>query len=156
MVKFNVSVLNRLKITFFFLIIKHIHEHNVSFNKTLTKLVTILTKCFFPYLNPTSYLKTITNKIPAATDDLVAPRNETMLQTLLSNYKLENTINFNYFELLFKCVLTKAYHIYEEKCFDGKKSKVQFTGMAATSAAVSNCQCLKLINLKNHDVSKTL
>ena len=56
MVKFNVSVLNRLKITFFFLIIKHIHEHNVSFNKTLTKLVTILTKCFFPYLNPTSYL----------------------------------------------------------------------------------------------------
>ena len=90
------------------------------------------------------------------TDDLVAPRNETMLQTLLSNYKLENTINFSYFELLFKCVLTKAYHIYEEKCFDGKKSKVQFTGMAATSAAVSNCQCLKLINLKNHDVSKTL
>ena len=26
------------------------------FNKTVTKLVTILTKCFFPYLNPTSYL----------------------------------------------------------------------------------------------------
>ena len=24
---------------------------------TVTKLFTILTKCFFPYLNPTSYLK---------------------------------------------------------------------------------------------------
>ena len=32
------------------------HKHNVIFNKVLTKIVTILTKCFFPYLNPTSYL----------------------------------------------------------------------------------------------------
>ena len=32
------------------------YEHNKSFNRTLTKLVTILTKCFFSYLNPTSYL----------------------------------------------------------------------------------------------------
>ena len=32
------------------------HSHKVIFNKTVTKLVTILTKCFFPYLNPTSYL----------------------------------------------------------------------------------------------------
>ena len=35
------------------------HEHNNSFNRTLIKLVTILTKCFFPYLNPTSYLNII-------------------------------------------------------------------------------------------------
>ena len=33
------------------------HEHYVIFDKTVTKLVTILTKCVFPYLNPTSYLK---------------------------------------------------------------------------------------------------
>ena len=32
------------------------HSHKVIFNKTVTKHVTILTKCFFPYLNPTSYL----------------------------------------------------------------------------------------------------
>ena len=32
------------------------HKHNAIFNKTATKLVTILTKCFFPYPNPTSYL----------------------------------------------------------------------------------------------------
>ena len=57
MVKFNVSVLNRLKIMGFFVNTKYIHKNNVIFNKTVTKLVTILTKCFFPYLNPTSYLK---------------------------------------------------------------------------------------------------
>lgn len=32
--------------------------HNVIFNKTVTKFITILTKCFFlPNLNPTGYLK---------------------------------------------------------------------------------------------------
>ena len=41
----------------FFVNTKYIHKHNVLINKTVTKLVTILTKCFFPYLNPTSYLK---------------------------------------------------------------------------------------------------
>ena len=40
----------------FFVNTKYIHKY-VSLNKTLTKLCTILTKCFFPYLNPTSYLK---------------------------------------------------------------------------------------------------
>ena len=33
------------------------HKHNAIFNKTVTKIVTILTKSFFSYLNPTSYLK---------------------------------------------------------------------------------------------------
>ena len=32
------------------------HKRNVIFNKTVTKFVTILTKFFFTYLNPTSYL----------------------------------------------------------------------------------------------------
>ena len=57
MVKFNVSILNRLKIMFFFANTKYALKYNVSLNKTLTKPCTILTKCFFPYLNPTSYLK---------------------------------------------------------------------------------------------------
>ena len=57
MVKFNVSILNRLKIMGFFLNTEYIHKHNVIFNKTVTKLVTILTKYFFLYLNPTSYLR---------------------------------------------------------------------------------------------------
>ena len=45
--KFNVSILNRLKIMFFFINTKYIHKHNVIFNKTVTKLATIFTKYFF-------------------------------------------------------------------------------------------------------------
>ena len=55
MVKLDVSILNILN-NGFFLIIQHMHEHNNCFNRNLTKLVTLLTKCFFQYLNPTSYL----------------------------------------------------------------------------------------------------
>ena len=54
MVKFNVSILNRLKIMGFYA--KYLEKRNVNFHKTVTKLVAILTKYFFPYLNPTSYL----------------------------------------------------------------------------------------------------
>ena len=57
MVKFNVSILNRLKIMGFLVNTKHTHKHKVISNKTVPKLCTILTKCFFPYVNPTSYLK---------------------------------------------------------------------------------------------------
>ena len=39
------------------------HKHNVIFNKTVTKIVTNLTKIVFPYLNPTSYLKSIDNSL---------------------------------------------------------------------------------------------
>ena len=41
----------------FLLIKKYIHEHNVSFHKTLTKLVIILTKCFFSISEPYKFLK---------------------------------------------------------------------------------------------------
>ena len=58
MVKFNVSILNRFKIMGFFVNAKYIHKHNVISNKTVTKLFTILTKSFFPYLNLTGYFKT--------------------------------------------------------------------------------------------------
>ena len=57
MVKFNVSFLDRLKTMIFFVNAKYIHKYNVSLNKTASKLCAILTKCFFPYLNNTSYLK---------------------------------------------------------------------------------------------------
>ena len=32
------------------------HTYNAIFNKTVSKLVTVLTKYLFPYLNHTSYL----------------------------------------------------------------------------------------------------
>ena len=62
MLKFNVLILNRLKIMVFFVNTKYIEKHNVIFNKTVTKLITILTKCFFSYLNPTNYLNKELNK----------------------------------------------------------------------------------------------
>ena len=46
-VKFNVSILDRLKIMFLFCKYKVLHKHNVICNKTVTKLVTILTKYIF-------------------------------------------------------------------------------------------------------------
>ena len=61
MVKFSLSIFNTLKVTVFlgvfFSDLKCIQKPNVISNTTVTKLVTILTKTFFPYLNPTSYLK---------------------------------------------------------------------------------------------------
>ena len=63
MVKFNVSILDRVITMFFFVNTKYIHKYNVSLNKTVIKLFTILTKSFFPYLNPTSYLNFVSKKI---------------------------------------------------------------------------------------------
>ena len=52
MVKFNVSILIRLKIMGFFVNTKYIHKHGVVFNKTVIKLETILTKFFFLISEP--------------------------------------------------------------------------------------------------------
>ena len=41
-----------VKIVVFFVNTKYIHKHNVIFNETVTKLVTILTKCFFSISEP--------------------------------------------------------------------------------------------------------
>ena len=46
MVKFNVSTLKRLKIMLFLSNTKYIHKCNIILDKTVTKIVTILTKCF--------------------------------------------------------------------------------------------------------------
>ena len=59
-------------------------------------------------------LKSITNKISVVTDGMVAPRYETTLQTLFSNYKLEKTFRSNNLGLFFQCFSTKTYHIYKK------------------------------------------
>ena len=55
MVKFNVSILNRLK-TMVFVNTEYTHKHNVIFSKTVTKLSLFRQNVFFPYLNPTCRL----------------------------------------------------------------------------------------------------
>ena len=52
MVKFNVSILNKFKIMGFLVNAKYIHKHNAILHKTVTKLFTILTKCFFSISEP--------------------------------------------------------------------------------------------------------
>ena len=47
MVKINVPILNRFKIMGFFVNASFIQKHDAILNKTVTKLLTILTKYFF-------------------------------------------------------------------------------------------------------------
>ena len=56
MVKFNISILNRLKIMAYFVNGKYIHKHNVI-SKNCSQTSHYFGNFFFTYLNPTSYLK---------------------------------------------------------------------------------------------------
>ena len=44
----------------------------------------------------------------AVIEEMTAPWNETILPTLLSNYKLENVFNANEFGLLYQCLKQSA------------------------------------------------
>ena len=76
MVKFNVSILNRLKIMVFLVNAKYKNKHNVIFNESITKLVTILTKFFFhicisePYKLP--WVARVVNNIKLGFMDLLS------------------------------------------------------------------------------------
>ena len=52
MVKFNVSIIHRLKIIGFFVNTKYIHKHDVILNQTANKLFTIFKKFFFSIPEP--------------------------------------------------------------------------------------------------------
>ena len=52
MVKFNVSILKKALNNGFLVNTKYIHICNVNLNNTVTKLVIILIKCFFPVSEP--------------------------------------------------------------------------------------------------------
>ena len=59
---------------------------------------------------------------------------ETILPTILPNYKLEDIFNAVEFGVFYKCLPDKTYHLKGEKCSGEKKRKVRLTGMAAASA----------------------
>ena len=52
MVKFNVSILKKAYNNGFLVNTKYIHKYNVILNETVTKIVTILAKCFFSISEP--------------------------------------------------------------------------------------------------------
>ena len=70
----------------------------------------------------------------AVTGEMIAPWNEIILPTLLSNYNLENIFNADVFGLSYQCLPTKTYHPPREKCSGGKNNKARLTGMATASA----------------------
>ena len=87
-------------------------------------------------------MKTISGKSASVTTEVTAPWNETTLPTLLSNHTLKDIFNADEFGLLYQCLLSKTYHLYGEKCSEGKNCKVRLTGMAAASATGKSWKCL--------------
>ena len=63
--------------------------------------------------------KTIFGESTSLTNDMTppppSPWNETILSTLLSNYKLENIFNAEN-RLFYQCLPNKTYHLSREKC----------------------------------------
>ena len=78
-------------------------------------------------------MKTISGESASVTTEMTAPWNETTLPPLLSNYKLDSTFNADEFGFFYQCLPSKTYHLFGEKCSEGKNSKVRLTGMAAAS-----------------------
>ena len=69
---------------------------------------------------------------------MIAPWDETIFPTLLSNYDLKDVFNADEFGLFYECLPNKTYHLTGEKCPGEKKSKVRLTGVAAASAEGEN------------------
>ena len=59
---------------------------------------------------------------------------ETRLPTILSNYELPDIYNADEFGLFFQALPSKSLHLKDEKCIEGKFSKVWLTGLAAANA----------------------
>ena len=74
---------------------------------------------------------------------------ETTLQTILSNYKLEDIFTADEFGLFYQCLPDKTYHLKGEKCFREKNSKVRLTGMAAASVTGENLPMFVIWKSKN-------
>ena len=146
MVKFNVSILNRFKIMSFFVNAKYIYKYNVILNKTVTKLFGILTKCFFAYVNSTSYLKEKrtfesgnTKKIPST---FLVHLNLICWKMSEQMLYCKHTANLWYYVLLWRflrknylkqpCLLSQIYKIFYQlrelipDCSDETKRKSKF------------------------------
>ena len=61
---------------------------------------------------------------------MIAPWLETTLPTILSRYPLQDIFNADEFGFFYQFVPNKTYHYKNEKCTEGKHSKVRLTGMA--------------------------
>ena len=94
-------------------------------------------------------MKIIGGESKSVTKEMTSSWNETTLQTILSNFKLEDIFNADEFGLFYQCLPDKTYHLKGEKCSGGKKSKVRITGMAAASAKGEKLPMLVIGKSKN-------
>ena len=78
--------------------------------------------------------KTSSGEGASPTTEMTVPWNETTLQTLLSNYKLEDIFNADEWGLFCQCLPSKTYCLSRKKCSGGENSKVRLTGIAAAGA----------------------
>ena len=78
-------------------------------------------------------MKVVGGECKSVTNQMTSSWNETTLPTILSNYKLEDTLNADEYDLFYQCLPEKTYPLKGEKCFGGKKSKLRFTRIAAAS-----------------------
>ena len=86
------------------------------------------------YLRHNVTFKTVVGKSDSVQPEMVASWFETILPTILSNYKLEDIFNADEFGLFYQCLPNKTLHLKSEKCSGGKNSKIRITGLAAANA----------------------
>ena len=78
--------------------------------------------------------KTVSGEMASCTPEMTASWSETLLPTILSQYKLEDIYNADEFGLFYQALPSKSLHLKSEKCIGGKISRVRLTGLAAASA----------------------
>ena len=65
---------------------------------------------------------------------MTAPWEETTLPTLVATYQLKDIFTGDEFDLFYKALPSKSFHLRVKRFLGGKHSKVRLTGMAASNA----------------------
>ena len=79
--------------------------------------------------------KTVSGEINACTDEMVAPWEQTTLQSILSKYDLNQIYKAGEFGLFYRAQPNKSLHLKNENCVGGKHSKLGLTGLTAADTA---------------------
>ena len=98
--------------------------------------------------------KTVSGVSKSVTPEMVNAWSETSLPTLFSNYDLKDIYNVDEFGLFYQYLPNTTYQLKSEKCYGGKLSKINITGMATVNAMGSNFPCSSLGRPRIHDASK--
>ena len=109
----------------------------------------------FPFKNNVSFKK-VSGESKAVTTVIVAGWNKTTLQTLLSNYNLENIYNADEFGFCYQCLPDISYQFKTKKCSGGEHSKIRIGCLAGANAVGNKLPMFVIGKVKNPSVLKTL